>query len=227
LKPSASSFDLKEKPLVVFAHISQWQHFAAELMCAAEQKKESHYVQLADRQRHRLAHGLKRCLLAQFFGLPEQQLQFKKTAYGKPYLASPEKSNLKFNLSHSGDWVALALMEEIEVGIDVESAKILADSDWQNLALLIRHQKDPVINNIQDFYRLWVMKESVVKALGLGLNLPLNEFFISFTGNNSFQAQLANDLGPCNGWLGKLPDSTPIAFASLQTALLSPQIIAY
>ncbi|MBL4798413.1 MAG: 4'-phosphopantetheinyl transferase superfamily protein [Oleispira sp.] len=212
---------------MVFAHISQVQHFAAELTCAAEQEKESRYVQLADRQRHRLAHGLKRCLLAQFFGLSEQQLQFKNSAYGKPYLVRPEKSDLKFNLSHSGDWVALALAEEIEVGIDVESAKILADSDWQNLVLLIRHKKDPVINNLQDFYRLWVMKESVVKALGLGLSLTLDKFSISFTGHAGFQAQLANDLGPCCGWYGALPDGTPIALASLQTAPLSPQIIEY
>ncbi len=196
-------------------------------MCAVEQEKESHYVQLADRQRHRLAHGLKRCLLAQFSGQEEQQLQFQTTAYGKPYLVRPEKSNLKFNLSHSGDWAALALAKKIEIGIDIESAKVLADSDWRDLALLIRHQNDPVINNVQDFYRLWVIKESVVKALGLGLSLPLNEFFISFTGNNRFQAQLANDLGPCNGWLGELPDSTPIALASLQAATLSPKIIEY
>ncbi|MCR5576446.1 MAG: 4'-phosphopantetheinyl transferase superfamily protein [Oscillospiraceae bacterium] len=97
---------------------------------------------------------------------------------GKPYL--PDRPGVHFSLSHSGEHVLCALADA-EIGCDVESLRKVdlalaprffhpEEAAWL-LSLLQREQKAA-------FLRLWTLKESYIKALGLGLTLPLNEFRI-------------------------------------------------
>jgi 4'-phosphopantetheinyl transferase len=97
---------------------------------------------------------------------------------GKPYL--PGRPNVYFSLSHSGEYVLCAL-SDAEIGCDVERLRKV------DLALASRffHPEEaawlfslPRKEQKAAFLRLWTLKESYGKALGLGLNLPLNEFCI-------------------------------------------------
>jgi phosphopantetheinyl transferase len=92
--------------------------------------------------------------------------------------------------------------------------------------MLICHDNDPKVILVDNFYQLWVIKESIVKALGLGFSLPFNQFSVSIRAN-SFKAKLADNLDYCNGWHNKLPDGTPIALAILNSTSISPEIIEY
>lgn len=100
------------------------------------------------------------------------------TEYGKPYL--PRLPDVHFSLSHSAD-TALCALSAREVGCDIEAphgydAKIAkrffhpAEREW-----LFSH---PESQQPEAFLRLWTCKESFIKALGLGLNLPLNSFAV-------------------------------------------------
>lgn len=82
-----------------------------------------------------------------------------------------------FNLSHSGNKVVL-LADERSVGVDVElitsysqsvAKKVFtaAEQDW------LRYQATD-----EAFFRLWTGKESIMKALGLGFQLPPESFEI-------------------------------------------------
>lgn len=99
-------------------------------------------------------------------------------AQGKPYL--PDRPAVHFSLSHSGELVLCALADA-EIGCDVETPRKV------DLALASRffHPEEaawlsslPGKEQEAAFLRLWTLKESYGKALGLGLNLPLNEFCI-------------------------------------------------
>lgn len=98
---------------------------------------------------------------------------------GKPALPG---GSLKFNLSHSGDWVLCALGES-EVGCDVEkigkanlaiAGRFFCRSEYEYVASGENEEEQAL-----RFARMWTLKESYVKNLGLGLKLPFNEFEIA------------------------------------------------
>ncbi|MBQ9157032.1 MAG: 4'-phosphopantetheinyl transferase superfamily protein [Eubacterium sp.] len=101
------------------------------------------------------------------------------TANGKPCLAHP--GGIYFNLSHSGTRVMCALSDQ-EIGCDVEQVteidlKIARQffSDEENRALMTCQDKD---RRKDLFFRFWTLKESFIKAAGVGLLLPLDQFSI-------------------------------------------------
>ena len=105
-------------------------------------------------------------------------LVFDHNAYGKPYLPGMP---LHFNVSHSGDLGLIAVSRTHELGIDLEHhrphlnpadifPRTFAPEEVCYLETLTgQAQKDA-------FYRLWVRKEAVIKALGRGLSQSLKSF---------------------------------------------------
>lgn len=100
------------------------------------------------------------------------------TENGKPYL--PGLPDFRFSLSHSGD-TALCAVSPKEIGCDIEEPRACdmkiarrffhpAEQEW-----LFSH---PVDEQADAFLRLWTCKESFIKAIGLGLNLPLESFAV-------------------------------------------------
>lgn len=94
--------------------------------------------------------------------------------YGKPFLSD---SSVYFNLSHSGDYIVLAV-DEKEVGIDIEKIETYSDGIAKKCFVpeeysLLKHRKE---DNL--FYALWTAKESVMKACGKGLQMPPESFSV-------------------------------------------------
>lgn len=98
---------------------------------------------------------------------------------GKPYCKNAD--GFFFNISHSGTYAALAYADN-DVGVDIE---YMAESNL-DVAKAYFHPdeyelmyKNPEVNQRELFYRIWVMKESYLKAKGTGLTVPLNTFTFS------------------------------------------------
>ena len=104
-------------------------------------------------------------------GLPE----FSYGENGKPYIAGGPH----FSLSHSGSYAVCAL-SDVEVGCDVEKI------GNANLKLARRfflpEEYDVVASATSDeernelFFRIWTLKESLMKCTGLGLELSPGTF---------------------------------------------------
>lgn len=98
------------------------------------------------------------------------------TPHDKPYF--PAGPN--FNISHSGNRAVCALSTTGRVGVDIELIKPLSFDDFQtqftpNEWQAIRSAPDP----IAAFYRFWTAKESLIKADGRGLGIPLLELDVT------------------------------------------------
>lgn len=98
--------------------------------------------------------------------------------YGKPYF--PALPGFQFSLSHSGD-MALCAVSPRTVGCDIEAPRAYppeiarrffhkAEREW-----LFSHEEE---EQCAAFFRIWTCKESFIKALGLGLSLPLDAFAV-------------------------------------------------
>ena len=99
----------------------------------------------------------------------------KFNAYQKPYF----ENGPNFNISHSGNVVICAVSNDIIIGIDVEEVKPIPLQDFSDL--FSSQELELIFNNKKDyapFYTLWTQKEAFLKALGVGLNLPLNQVII-------------------------------------------------
>jgi len=113
-------------------------------------------------------------ILARHLGCSANELEFVRERGGRPRLRAP-RSDLRFNLAHSGARMALALGYGRRFGIDVE--RIRPGRDYLALA---RHQfhgeelelvtRQPAARHAVAFLRLWTAKEALAKALGRGLD---------------------------------------------------------
>ncbi len=91
---------------------------------------------------------------------------------GKPYL---EGNPLHFNVSHSEEYLAIAVSEE-PVGVDIQEPKNIKDGMYRKV---VQSEETELIgeNRQQDFLRLWTLKESFVKAEGKGLRISLKDYY--------------------------------------------------
>lgn len=96
-----------------------------------------------------------------------------KDNYGKPYLLD---SNFNFNISHSGNTV-VCIFSKQEIGIDIEEINEIDYSLFENV---FSSQELAEINKegLDKFYEFWTKKESVIKAIGKGMSIPLTEIEI-------------------------------------------------
>ncbi len=99
---------------------------------------------------------------------------------GKPALAG--RARPQFNLSHSEERVMCAVSES-EVGCDVERVRdielgIARRFFYAGEYSYIMSGPDAAERR-ERFYRLWTLKESYMKATGLGMSLPLDGFEVT------------------------------------------------
>lgn len=100
--------------------------------------------------------------------------------HGKPYLKGMD--DVHFNISHSKDMV-ICVADNKEIGCDIQHT---TDMDYINIAKRFLHEEEveSVCSlkeaNLQkdEFYRIWVLKESYVKMTGMGLIQDFNSFSV-------------------------------------------------
>ena len=95
-------------------------------------------------------------------------------------------ATLQFNLSHSADLVAVGLMEQRAIGVDIEYLRPVLDlnsvaeenytpSEFGSMLEIPGQARREAL-----FFRYWTRKESYIKAVGKGLSIPLNTFDTRF-----------------------------------------------
>lgn len=134
------------------------------------------YVQKEDRIRNILGKGFLRKLIQVYLNKAQKTIHFGKNRFNKPFLIG--RDDFHFNISHSGDWIVIALAES-EVGIDIEPI----DSRFEYKDLLPGFFSPSEIEFIEQspcpvrtFYKIWTGKEALLKGTGLGITDHLNEY---------------------------------------------------
>lgn len=147
-------------------HAEAW----AQLLTQEERAHASRFRFAIDHDRNVIGRAAARVAIGDALGIPPLDVVFTTGPQGKP--CSP----VKFNVSHSGEWVLLALSsEDREVGVDVELAR--PDLELMDIARtvftsqeldLLRQDPEQIRSR---FFRIWARKEAVLKAWGTGFSL--------------------------------------------------------
>ena len=86
-------------------------------------------------------------------------IDYLKNKNGKPYLP---KLPFYFNLSHSGDFLIIAV-SSTPIGVDIEM--INPNRDYKKIAARFFSPKEK--KSLKDFYQAWARREAMSKALGV------------------------------------------------------------
>lgn len=119
-----------------------------------------------------LAAGL---LLYDAFGEGLRSARYERGKRGKPELTD----SMPFNISHAGDYAVLALSKHT-VGVDLERIRPI---DWQKIAGRFFHPEERAYlqsaqNPLAEFFRIWTLKESYLKAEGIGFSVSPASFAV-------------------------------------------------
>lgn len=191
-----------------------------EELSVAERARAARYLVEPPRRRFLLCRrALRRCL-AWMTGTSPSDIEFTVERFGKPRLALPEVCELDFNVTHSGDWGVIAVAYSRRVGVDLEVGD--PQLDTQGLANRFFSQVEqeqlaqlPDDQRIAGFYRIWNTKEAYLKALGVGLSLPLGSF-----------AAAANPAEPPGLVQGDIREGPWLGFA-FQAAAAAPGVLLW
>ncbi|MFD3259118.1 4'-phosphopantetheinyl transferase superfamily protein [Paenibacillus lentus] len=161
------------------------------------QERIHRFMRKEDALRTLTADILSRLLICSRLNMKNRDIRLIQNAYGKPLLEG--ESGLHFNNSHSGEWVVCAI-DDSPVGIDVEK---VADIDFSLAKRFFSEQEcfDLYMRQggarLRYFFDLWTLKESYIKAAGMGLSLPLDSFSIR-VGQERIELNTRNDFKNCS-----------------------------
>ena len=144
-----------------------------DVLSARERQVAARFHFDADRERSIVARGGLRRILSAYCGVSPQALTFRTDTYGKPSL-SGIPSAPQFNVSHSGDCVLIGVSLG-PCGVDVERSHTRLSEHSIAERFFCPREVKWLRRNQNGFLRLWTMKESVIKAVGRGLSIPLSD----------------------------------------------------
>ncbi|MBD8525889.1 4'-phosphopantetheinyl transferase family protein [Pseudomarimonas arenosa] len=154
-----------------------------------------------DQIRYLVTRAMLRTTLSRYADLPPSEWRFDYNPYGQPRISSrlPGADWLQFNLSHTKSLIVLAVARHTQLGVDVENfvsrpapldiaSHFFAADEADQLARL------PPEAQQRQFYEYWTLKESYIKARGMGLSIPLDQFWFSFPCQRSLDMQVHAEL---------------------------------
>jgi 4'-phosphopantetheinyl transferase len=159
----------------------------SEVLSPEEKARADRFHFERDRRAFIVCRGMLRRLISAYTGLDASRIGFRVGPQGKPSLEEPRGSDLRFNVSHSGEVALLAFSLCQEIGVDVEYKR--SDVDFLSLAELSfsRDERAAILScspadRADLFYEFWTCKEACIKADGRGLSVPLDQFSVATRG---------------------------------------------
>lgn len=183
-----------------------------------ETERINKFVYQEDSKLSLIGCALIRKLVSQATRVPSNEIVLTRTQHGRPNICEEYRNRsadwpkmLDFNISHSGDYCVLAgIWSDVEqpkitVGIDVTkivkkntkqeldrflslmSRREFTQSEWETVERA-QSERQKCIN----FTRLWCLKESFIKSIGLGLSFRLHR--IDFQLDEKYKYKITTEI---------------------------------
>ncbi len=168
-------------------HVDLAPHAAREasafaMLDSCERKRWRKFIHLGARRRFALCRAALRAILCDHLGCRNEQLAFGQAIHEKPFaLVDGGHVSISFNVSHGGGHGLIALAPGGRLGVDVEERTERRDFDRLiEAAFGVNEQR--ALNRANGhgrillFFKLWTIKEALIKALGTGLSFDPADF---------------------------------------------------
>lgn len=153
------------------------------LLSEEEQRRQFRFHFERDRHRYLVTRAMQRTVLSRYADIAPSTWRFTVNDYGRPSIAAEHVGarGIEFNLSHTDGLVVMGVTRERAIGVDVENVRTrkadieIADRYFAPDEVLALHML-PDEKQKQRFFEYWTLKESYIKARGMGLSIPLERF---------------------------------------------------
>lgn len=159
-----------------------WDSYLS-LLTSAERTRHDRYYFERDRRLFLATRALVRCVLSAYADVAPADWRFGEGERGRPHIEWPRSSPpLQFNLTNTPGLVVCAVSTAHPmVGVDAE----VLDRPGETVSLAEHYFSPsevralralPIAEQRARFFAYWTLKESYIKARGLGLAIPLDQF---------------------------------------------------
>jgi 4'-phosphopantetheinyl transferase len=158
------------------------------LLAPGERARRDRYHFERSRREYLFTRALVRATLSRYAPVEPAAWAFRENRYGRPEIdlsAHPDLPAslhpLRFNLSNTRGLIACAISSAREIGVDVEDTERagetvgIADRFFSPLEVAALHAL-PEEGRRSRFFDYWTLKEAYIKARGMGLAIPLDQF---------------------------------------------------
>jgi 4'-phosphopantetheinyl transferase len=181
-----------------------------------------------DKHRYLLTRVLVRVTLSRYYNYPLDYWYFSANKYGKPKVKNScwgRDIPIYFNVSHTNGLIVCGFMKYPTFGLDTENIST-RKTLFELTQYFCKTERDHIDNALIEeknslFLGYWTLKESYIKAKGLGLTIPLNSFSFDLTKNNIISFEKKYNINESD-WvyaLLKASDKHIVAVSSANTCL--------
>lgn len=157
---------------------------ALSLLDEEERTRWRRFLSERARREFALCRAALRVTLCDRLGCKRRALSFGYGEHGKPFARIDGASaGTGFNVSHSGRHGLIAIADRDCLGVDVEER--VTQRDLEGIGSLVYGQAEQRLlaaaagrEKVHLFYRLWSLKEALIKAIGAGFALGPSRFEI-------------------------------------------------
>lgn len=158
----------------------------AVVLSSEELKVWTSYKHIESKNCYLIGHSGLRLILGRYLNISPGDLVFHKNQHGKLYLDTNSLThavNIQFNISHSGGHILIAFCCFSEIGIDLE--QIYMHRQVSSIVKRFYHpderlefQEVPEDKKGVWFYHRWTVREAFLKAIGTGLSIEPESFYV-------------------------------------------------
>ena len=160
------------------------------LLSNGERAQMARFYYPDHRHQYLITRALVRTSLSAYYPVSPAEWKFGKNHFGKPEISHPDGIfSIRFNLSHANGLVICGTIRKHEIGVDVEDVHRSTQAALGKLSSYFSTQEVEDLQELppekqkERFFDYWTLKESYIKARGLGFSIPLNKFSFHFQDN--------------------------------------------
>jgi 4'-phosphopantetheinyl transferase len=143
-------------------------HHLSSLLTNEEVTKAGRFLHRHDSDRFIISRALLKLIMSKYLNIQPNRVEIDADKNKKPFI---KNSPLFYNMSHSGDWIILAVADS-PIGIDTELINNSFDfGDVINEYFSVDESSFiSESDSTERFFLLWTRKEAITKASGQGLD---------------------------------------------------------
>jgi 4'-phosphopantetheinyl transferase len=175
------------------------------LLNPEERERQRRFVVERVRHEYLVTRALCRTTLSHYAAVDPTAWQFSRNRRGRPEISGPRGvAPLRFNLSNTAGLIACLVTLGVDVGVDVEDTQrrgetVRIANRFFSASEVAALDALPPERQRRRFFEYWTLKESYIKARGMGLAIPLNQFSFRLDEDKritiAFDPRLADDPG--------------------------------
>jgi 4'-phosphopantetheinyl transferase len=151
-----------------------------KLLTDRERRQHRAFYFERDRLLYLATRALVRTVLSQYDDVAPADWRFELGSHGRPYVSTPG-SRVSFNLTNTPGFVACVVSGFERTGVDAE----WIDRPGETVSIAQEYFSPAEVRALRGvhpdaqrerFFHYWTLKESYIKARGLGLAVPLHQF---------------------------------------------------